>query len=177
MKKKITLFNIALALIIITILGLTALILFVKPSNKRVHRVEMQEDSVSEPKPVFKKDGELVFLHSKTGRKLSQIDVEIAGDEARRIQGLMYRDSMPEEDGMLFLFTDEGPLNFWMKNTRFSLDIIYVNSNREIVSIAKNTRPYSEDQIPSVKPALYVVEVNAGYADRHGIKEGDRVQF
>ncbi|NVO20477.1 MAG: DUF192 domain-containing protein [Bacteroidetes bacterium] len=177
MKKKITLFNIALTLIIITILGLAALLLFVKPSKKGVHRIEMQEDNIAEPKPVFQKDGELVFLDAKTERKLAKINIEIAGEEAKRIQGLMYRDSMPEKDGMLFLFANEEPLNFWMKNTRFSLDIIYVNSNRVIVSIAKNTKPYSLDQIPSNKPALYVVEVNAGYAERHGIKEGDRVQF
>ena len=84
---------------------------------------------------------------------------------------------MPEYAGMLFLFQTEEPLNFWMKNTRFSLDIIYISSERKIVSIARNTKPYSLDQIPSFKPALYVVEVNAGFAKRHGIKEGDLVAF
>ena len=68
-------------------------------------------------------------------------------------------------------------LSFWMANTPLPLDIIYVNAAREVVTIQRNTVPYSEESVPSTRPATYVVEVNAGYADRHGIAEGDRVQW
>lgn len=160
------------------ILLMASLLLFVKPSHKSVRRTAIISDTLSEePKPVFRKDGELTFMDSKNEHSLAKIDVEIADEQAERLQGLMYRDSMPEKAGMLFLFEIEEPLNFWMKNTRISLDILYINSERRVVSIARNTKPYSLEQIPSYKPTLYVVEVNAGFADRHGIREGDLVVF
>jgi uncharacterized protein len=177
-KKKLSLFNIALGLIILMIVTMVSLLLFVKPSHKPVKRINIDTDTaISEPKPVFRKDGELTFKDNKHESSLAKIDIEIADEEAERMQGLMYRDSMPEMSGMLFTFTVEEPLNFWMKNTRISLDIIYISAEHKIVSIARNTKPYSLDQIPSNKPALYVVEVNAGFTKRHRIKEGDLVIF
>ena len=78
---------------------------------------------------------------------------------------------------MLFIFPNEEYRSFWMANTPLSLDIIFVNSAREIVTIQRDAVPFSEESVPSTKPATYVVEVNAGYADRHGLAEGDRVQW
>ena len=75
---------------------------------------------------------------------------------------------MPDSVGMLFVFDLEKPQSFWMRNTGFSLDIIYVNNKLEIVSIQKYTHPFSEVSIPSKAPAMYVVEVNAGYCDNNG---------
>jgi hypothetical protein len=89
----------------------------------------------------------------------------------------MYRDTMPENAGMLFFMETEEIQSFWMKNTILSLDIIFVNSDKHIVSIHQNCKPYSLDQIISEKPALYVVEVNAGYTNRNGIKTGDQIVF
>ena len=178
MKKKLTLFNIALGLILLMILIITAMLIFVNPSHHLNKRTENKADTINvEPKPVFRKDGELTFKDARNEHALVKIDIEIADKQVERLQGLMYRDSMPEMEGMLFLFNIEEPLNFWMKNTRISLDIIYINSEHKVVSIARNTKPYSLDQIPSDKPALYVVEVNAGFSERHGIKEGDLVVF
>ena len=79
--------------------------------------------------------------------------------------------------GMLFMMGTEEMQAFWMKNTIIPLDILYADSERRIVSIHKNTTPYSLDQIQSDKPALYVVEVNAGYTDRQGIVIGDFISF
>jgi uncharacterized membrane protein (UPF0127 family) len=124
----------------------------------------------------FVKQGELRFL-DKGENLLSSVDIEIVGDEARRTQGLMYRDSMAENQAMLFVFPDENERSFWMKNTFLSLDIIYVNAKNQIVTIQKNTIPYSEESIPSNGPAKYVVEVNAGYCDRHLIKTGDHIDW
>jgi uncharacterized protein len=178
MKKKFTLFNIALTLIILMIIAMSSLLLFFKPSHKLVRKnVTETETVVADPKPVFRKDGELSFKKAKNEHLLAHINIEIADEESERMQGLMYRDSMPEMSGMLFIFDVEEPLNFWMKNTRLPLDIIYLNTEHKIVSIARNTKPYSLEQIPSEKPARYVVEVNAGFSLRHGIRVGDLVEF
>jgi uncharacterized membrane protein (UPF0127 family) len=64
-----------------------------------------------------------------------------------------------------------------MKNTIMSLDIIFVNENKEIIKIHKNTKPYSEESLPSVKPSIYVVEVIAGFCEKYGVKEGDKIEF
>jgi len=76
---------------------------------------------------------------------------------------------------MLFLFPTEEPLSFWMKDTPLPLDIIFLSADRTIVTIRKNTVPFSEASVPSDRPAKYVVEVNAGFADRHRLAPGDRV--
>ena len=106
-----------------------------------------------------------------------RVSVEIANTEEKREFGLMYRNDLPEMQGMLFLFPREGPLSFWMKNTPRSLDIIYINSAYTIVSIAGNTTPFSEEQLPSGKPSQFVLEVNGGFCERHGISEEDRIEF
>lgn len=122
----------------------------------------------------FIKEGELTFTDS-TGNQLVKIDIEIADDEYQRQLGLMNRQSMDELKGMLFIFPEERFQSFWMLNTLFSLDMIFINSNKEIVTIHKNTKPLSEQSYPSSKPSQYVLEVNAGFCERHNIKEGDKV--
>lgn len=125
------------------------------------------------PSPAFRKDAELVFMSAK-GATRARIDVEIAERTADRWRGLMFREKMDENQGMLFLFPAEEPLSFWMKDTPLALDIIYLNADRTIVTIRKNTVPYSEESVPSDVPAKYVVEVNAGFADRHRLEPGDK---
>ena len=127
--------------------------------------------------PQFRKDSELRFFDSQTKEELAKIDIEIAADEATRNQGLMYRKSMEETQGMLFIFPNSEPRFFWMRNTYISLDIIYVDPQKKIVSIAQNTVPFSEAHVPSNDPAMYVVEVLAGYCIRHNINVGDIVTF
>lgn len=122
----------------------------------------------------FKKEGELTIADT-TGNPIIKIDIEIADDDYQRQLGLMNRESMEELQGMLFIFPAERYQSFWMLNTLFSLDMIFINSNKEIVTIHKNTTPLSEQSYPSSKPAQYVLEVNAGFCERHNIKEGDRV--
>jgi len=89
----------------------------------------------------------------------------------------MYRNELPKFSGMLFIFPQEQPLNFWMKNTPRSLDIIYINADYTIVSITENTTPYSQTQISSKHPAKYALEVNGGFCQSQGIAAGDRVEF
>lgn len=127
--------------------------------------------------PQFKKEGELEFIHKNNKQPVRKIDVELAENRDEILQGLMYRRSMDDSKGMLFIFEQEEPQSFWMKNTVIPLDIIYVNSKMEIVKIFKNTVPFSEKSLPSEKPATYVVEVIGGYTDKYGIREGDLISF
>lgn len=130
-------------------------------------------------KPVvveFKKEGELI-LKTANDSIIKNLDIEIADDEYQTQTGLMYRDSMEENQGMLFIFPVEDLLGFYMKNTKFALDIIYIDSDKKIVSFQKNAQPYSEDSLPSNVPAKYVLEVNAGLADAWQLKVGDKIEY
>ena len=127
--------------------------------------------------PQFRKEGELEFLAKNKKDTIRKIDVEVADNDDERAQGLMYRKSMDDNKGMLFIFRNEEEQSFWMKNTVIALDIMFVNANKEIVKIHKNTTPFSEKSLPSEKPATYVVEVNGGFSDKYGIREGDYINF
>jgi uncharacterized membrane protein (UPF0127 family) len=122
----------------------------------------------------FKKEGELNFVDS-VDNPIIKIDIEIADNDYERQLGLMNRQSMEEMQGMLFIFPQQQYQSFWMRNTLFSLDMLFINSNKEIVTIHKNTTPLSEQSYPSSAPAIYVLEVNAGFCDRHNIKLGDKI--
>ncbi len=124
----------------------------------------------------FTKEGELTFSDS-SGKDKAKIDIEIADDDYQRQLGLMNRQNMEDNQGMLFIFPEERMQSFWMLNTLFSLDMIFINRNKEIVSIQKNTQPLSQQSYPSSKPALYVLEVVGGFSDNHNIKEGDVVHW
>lgn len=126
--------------------------------------------------PQFSKEGSLVFLNAKRDT-IRQVDIEIADSDQSRTQGMMYRTSMSYDRAMLFIMQYERPQSFWMRNTKMSLDIIYVNGNFEIVTIYKHTQPYSESPIPSFKKAKYVVETAAGYCDKFGIAEGNFIKY
>ena len=127
--------------------------------------------------PQFRKDGELIFISRATNDTIQQIDIEIAETENAITTGLMHRQEMPIQAGMLFIFPRSELRSFWMKNTLIPLDIIYINEFQQIVTIQRNTIPLSEKSVPSNKPAKYVLEMNGGYCDQFGVKEGDFVDF
>lgn len=114
---------------------------------------------------------------SSDGKSLATVKVEIADSPSERAKGLMYRKELPEDQGMWFIFGKEVNHPFWMENTFLSLDIIFVDSNNKIVSIARKTTPLSRDKIHSSGPYKYVLEVNAGYADKYGLKTGDNINL
>lgn len=126
--------------------------------------------------PQFKKEGEL-WLVKASGDTIRKLDIEIADIESERTIGLMHRRSMPDTQGMLFIFEQEEPRSFWMRNTLMGLDIMYIKEDGTIESIAKYCVPKSEKSIPSRGPALYVLEVVEGFADIHGVAAGDRMEF
>ena len=134
--------------------------------------------SCGSSEPQFRHDGYVDFLRYENGAfsTISTIDVEMADENRERMQGLKYRSKMAEGQGMFFLFPGEGPLSFWMQDTKIPLDIIYVNDRLQIVDIYAMTEPFSEAQLPSSAPASSVVEVNGGYCARKGIAEGVYIQ-
>jgi uncharacterized membrane protein (UPF0127 family) len=108
------------------------------------------------------------------------VRVEIAADDENRTQGLMYRDHLNPGAGMLFFFPEEGDYPFWMKNTRIPLDMIWIDSNKRIAHITHDVPPCQIDDCPSYPPnakARYVLEVAAGVAKEHGLKDGDVLKF
>lgn len=165
-------FSVILAIVIILIFYFVIKLI---PTNS----VENSKEDIKEEvdnSVIFKKQGTLSFIN-KEGNVLSTIDMELADNNLKRMQGLMYRKEMAENQGMLFVFEIQDLQSFWMKNTILPLDIIFVNVNREIVKIHKHTTPFSTESYPSEKPSMYVVEVNAGYTDKYGITEGDKINW
>ncbi|OAV43976.1 DUF192 domain-containing protein [Lewinella sp. 4G2] len=147
-------------------LALLAFILQAIPTGNR--------GGASEPK--FIDMGDLTILKAD-GTEVATVDIEIASTPEQQQRGLMWRTSMEEDQGMLFLMDSLQPQSFWMLNTYIPLDIIYLDDQKRIVSIAENTTPKSLDPVPSIEPALYVLEVNGGYAKRKGLEVGDRMEW
>lgn len=107
--------------------------------------------------------------------------VEVADDDAERARGLMFRDAMPEDRGMLFIHEREEPQAYWMKNTRIPLDILYFDAGRRLVSQQRDVPPCSLGDrcppYPSDAPARFVLELNAGEAARLGLADGAEMRF
>ncbi len=111
---------------------------------------------------------------SKSG--VHAFTVELATNDAERSRGLMFRKELPEGRGMLFDFSPEQPVSFWMHNTFISLDMIFIRADGHILRIAENTEPMSDRLVPSGGPVRAVLEVIAGTARKLGIAPGDRVE-
>ncbi len=103
--------------------------------------------------------------------------VALARTASERRTGLMDVHELPFDTGMLFLYDDERLRSFWMANTPLSLDMLFLNRNREIVHIRRNTTPYSKQSISSKLPAQYVLEVNAGFVWVYDIRKGMRMDW
>ena len=131
--------------------------------------------AIKQTEVVFKKEGELTIF--KSDSTTVTLDIEIADTEYDTQTGLMYRNSMTDSQAMLFIFEDEQPRSFYMKNTRFPLDIIFIDGHKTIVSFQKNAKPFDESSLPSNVPAKYVLEVNAGLVDRWALDVGNTIIF
>ena len=115
---------------------------------------------------------EVVF----SGHDGAIVFVAIADTAYKQAVGLMDRKFLPADQGMFFVFDGDRPRNFWMKDTYIPLDQVYIPSDGTIVDINKEARPLDTAMYWS-RPCRYVVEVNGGYCDRHGIHIGDHVRF
>lgn len=105
------------------------------------------------------------------------VTAEVADTDTTRAIGLMNRQELAADTGMLFVFDEDNTHGFWMKNTYVSLDILFIDTDREIIHIAESTTPLSTELIAPATPYRTVLEVNAGYAAAHGVAVGDLVDF
>ena len=106
--------------------------------------------------------------------------VEIADNNEERTKGLMFREMMNIENGMLFIFDETDVYSFWMKNTKIPIDILWINENGSVVFIAKNVQPCEQEPCQVVNPpipARFVLEINANLSENLGIKIGDVADF
>lgn len=115
-------------------------------------------------------------LETVTPKGRTRFFVEIADNDADRERGLMFRKEVPPDRGMLFDFKTARPVAFWMKNTLIPLDIIYIEGDGTVLSIARNTTPHSEAPIPSGGPVVGVLELAGGRAEEIGLMPGDRIE-
>jgi len=104
-----------------------------------------------------------------------QFTVELADTPDERAQGLMFRDALAPNAGMLFIYPRDQIISMWMKNTLIPLDMLFIGGDGRVLGIAERTVPLSLHSISSEGPARAVLEVNGGTAARHGIRPGDRV--
>ena len=118
----------------------------------------------------------LVFLGSKDGDTV-QVSVEVVDTPSTRQTGLMNRAQLAEDAGMLFLVPKESVLTFWMKDTLIALDMIFIRADMSVAGIVENAAPMTTTTRSVNAAAQFVLEVNGGFAARHGIVAGSRVRF
>lgn len=125
----------------------------------------------------FTKEGDIEIYKQDTDSLITSLDIEIAESDYETQTGLMYRKGMETNQGMLFIFPDVAMHSFYMKNTEFSIDIIFIDENLKVAHIAKNAEPLNENGLSSKVPVKYVLEVNSGLSETWKISVGDKVKF
>jgi uncharacterized membrane protein (UPF0127 family) len=123
----------------------------------------------------FNKEGSVTIVSSAGDTLKSTLEIEFAETDYEIQTGLMYRDKMENNQGMLFVFKQEAPHSFYMKNTLIPLDLLFIRSDSTIARIAKNARPLDESSIPSGEPIQFVLEIKAGMSTAWGLNSNDRI--
>lgn len=115
-----------------------------------------------------------LVVHTSKGAEMFQI--EMVNTPETMAQGLMHRQTLAADHGMLFVFSEESPVSFWMKNTLIPLDMLFIKQDGRIASIHAMAKPLDESAIPSQGPVSAVLEIAGGEAEKRGIKAGDMVE-
>lgn len=118
-----------------------------------------------------------IFIINKKNNKKHRFSIELANSQLKREIGLQCKSELKENEGMLFIWNSEDYRNFWMKNTKFYLDIIFINSNLKIVDIFFYAKPYDITTISSNKKSKYVLELNSGILKKLNLNIGDKLSF
>ncbi len=119
-------------------------------------------------------------LTIQTSKENIIISIELADSEQEREKGLMFRKSLEEKSGMLFVFDQEQVASFWMKNTLIPLDILFINNQKKIVAIERNVPPCQKDSCPlysASEKVKYLLELNSGFADMYNVQVGDSIYY
>ena len=117
-----------------------------------------------------------VIVVTAAGARLP-VTVELARTDEERARGLMNRRELAPEAGMLFVFSENEPRAFWMKNTLIPLDMLFIDDGGRVVGLIERAEPLTTSPRDPGVPSRYVLEVNGGWAARHGVRPGDRVLF
>jgi len=118
-----------------------------------------------------------VTIVGADGKQRASVNVEIADTIQKREVGLMYRNSLDANAGMIFVFPTAAQQTFWMHNTQIPLDMIFAGDDARVLGVVENAEPYSERQLGVDGASRYVLEVNGGFARAHGISRGDVLKF
>ncbi|MGI9546882.1 MAG: DUF192 domain-containing protein [Flavobacteriaceae bacterium] len=135
------------------------------------------KQTIETPEISFTQEGELTIYRAGTNTVLAQLDIEIAESEYETATGLMYRKGMLDKQAMLFVFDYVGMHSFYMKNTEFALDILFIDDQLHLASFEDNALALDESGISSQVPIQYVLEVNAGLREKWGLAVGDSIAF
>ena len=128
------------------------------------------------PGITYRTDGQLTFFRADS-TEIKEIAVEVVDTDSTRARGLMARKCIPDDWGMLFVFPEERSQAFYMANTPRALDIMYFAADSTFINAAKYTTPNSLDRVFSDGGAQFVVEMPAGFVDRHGLAPGDNINW
>lgn len=129
-------------------------------------------DSAPPPKP----DARVLITPAGGGAPLT-VHVEVVRRPNDIKRGLMYRQHLPPDQGMLFLMGKEEVQSFWMKNTLISLDMLFITADKRVAGIVENTEPLTLTSRRIDEPTFYVLEVNGGWSQAHGVAAGATVAF
>ena len=121
--------------------------------------------------------GPCVTILGADGKPRATVAVEVANTGAERQLGLMYRNHLGENAGMIFVFPDPAHRNFWMHNTEIPLDMIFADAGGRVTGIVANAEPFSDKPVGVQGDCEYVLEVNGGFCAKNAIKPGDRLDF
>lgn len=123
-----------------------------------------------------KRFGKDVLIIEASAHGCYRFDIYVAADNAQRSRGLMFVRDLPATTGMIFIYDNE-PASMWMKNTFIPLDILFIRRDGTVSSIAHHTEPQSLRSISSIEPISFVLELNAGTAERLAIDENSRIYW
>jgi uncharacterized membrane protein (UPF0127 family) len=118
----------------------------------------------------------VVIMHSSKDACYA-LQVYVAQNRAQRARGLMHVRNLPDMTGMLFIYAQDSYLSMWMKNTFIPLDMLFIRADGSISSIAYDTEPQSLESVAALEPVRYVLELNAGMADKLGLDKYSRVEW
>lgn len=121
--------------------------------------------------------GPQIAILAPDGAARATVNVEVADTPHSREAGLMYRDDLGRDAGMIFVFSHSEPQTFWMKNTAIPLDMIFAAPDGRVIGIVANAEPYSETLLSVPGKSQYVLEVNGGFCKARGVLPGDRFDF
>jgi hypothetical protein len=173
-KTRSRLFIFALVLALVVVVGISLTTNLTRMYQKWEETAKANQGSTGQGN-AGAQSSQLERLEVISGDRRHIFNVEVARNDAQRARGLMFRQSMPQDQGMLFDFERDQMVTMWMKNTYLSLDMVFIFADGRVHRIETRTEPESEKMVSSGVPVRAVLELNANVTNRLGLKPGDRI--